>query len=286
MAILTIDPIKPFAFGFQRFSIFVVGAGGTGGYVLQSLARLLVHLGRPDDISVFVLDGDHVEQKNVGRQLFSHAEIGRNKAETLVRRFNTAFGLQMMAIPEMATTAMLDDLIRNHPHRSVGRYSQAAVFCGCVDTTAAREVIHRVSRNAWLNHSFWLDCGNDDQHGQVLFGKSSKDECRGTLATDFCTALPRPSVLYPALIAPKPAPVVAVNCAVDLADNRQSLNINQMIATVASQYLTSLLVEQRITRYETTVDLSTMSMASKAITATNLARSLDVEPAFLTTKGR
>lgn len=286
MPTLTIDPIKPFLFGFQRFSIFLVGAGGTGGYVLQSLARLLVHLGRPDGISVFVLDGDHVEQKNVGRQLFSHAEIGRNKAETLVRRFNTAFGLQMMAIPEMVTPAMLDDLIRHHPHRSAGRSSQAAVFCGCVDTTAAREVIHRATKNTWVNHSFWLDCGNDDQHGQVLFGKSSKEECRGALATDFCTALPRPSVLYPALVAPKPAPVVTTNCAVDLTENRQSLNINQMIATIAAQYLTNLFVERRITRYETTVDLSTMSMASQAITAGNLAQSLNVKQSFLMKKGR
>lgn len=289
MSKLTIDPIKPFLFGFTRVVIAVVGAGGNGGYLLQSLARLLVHLGRPDDIRVVVFDGDHVEEKNVGRQLFSSAEIGRNKAETLVRRFNLAFGLQMIAIPEMADEQLLRDACRAQQKGWISRY--ATIFCGCVDTTAAREQIDL----AWAqmaNHvhaGAWLDCGNGDQHGQVLFGTDTDDEAEGSLATDFCTSLPLPSILYPQLIEPAPAPIAPIapaNCAVDLAENRQGLNVNQMIATIGAQYLHDLFVSKRLNRYETTVDLSTMSMASKAITVGNLARSLDVAPEFLTTKGR
>lgn len=152
MSKLTIDPIKPYLFGFTNVVIAVVGAGGTGGYLLQSLARLLVHLGRPDGIRVVVFDGDHVEEKNVGRQLFSHAEIGRNKAETLVRRFNLAFGLHMIAIPEMADEQLLRDVCRAQQRGWVARY--ATLLCGCVDTTAAREQIDQ----AWArlaNHGVW-----------------------------------------------------------------------------------------------------------------------------------
>lgn len=288
MSKLTIDPIKPYLFGFTNVVIAVVGAGGTGGYLLQSLARLLVHLGRPDGIRVVVFDGDHVEEKNVGRQLFSHAEIGRNKAETLVRRFNLAFGLQMIAIPEMADEQLLRDVCRAQQKGWIARY--ATLLCGCVDTTAAREQID-LAWSRLANHVYtgaWLDCGNGDQHGQVLFGTDTDDDTHGALATDFCAALPLPSILYPQLIEPAPAPIAPItpaNCAVDLAENRQGLNVNQMIATIGSQYLHDLFVSKRLTRYETSVDLSTMSMASKAITVGNLARSLDVEPAFLTAKG-
>lgn len=289
MSKLTIDPIKPYLFGFTNVVIAVVGAGGTGGYLLQSLARLLVHLGRPDGIRVVVFDGDHVEEKNVGRQLFSHAEIGRNKAETLVRRFNLAFGLHMIAIPEMADEQLLRDVCRAQQKGWVARY--ATLLCGCVDTTYAREQIDlawsRLANNVYTGA--WLDCGNGDQHGQVLFGTDTDDDTHGALATDFCAALPLPSILYPQLIEPAPAPIAPItpaNCAVDLVENRQGLNVNQMIATIGAQYLHDLFINKRLTRYETTVDLSTMSMASKAITVGNLARSLDVAPEFLTAKGK
>lgn len=284
MSTLTIDPIKPFLFGFDRVNIVMIGAGGTGGYLLQSIARLLVHLGRPEDIQVIVADGDHVEEKNVGRQLFSYGEIGRNKAQTLVQRFNLAFGLQMVAIPEMVDQHRIIDLCRI---RSRWGDRHATLICGCVDSTAAREQISVAWPKAMLiTHLQWLDCGNSDRSGQVVFGSRPTEDCEGSLATNFCSALPMPSSLYPQLIEPAPAPIIPVNCAIDLVENRQSLNVNQMIATIGAQYLHDLFVDKRLTRYETSVDLSTMSMASKAITVGNLAQSLNVKTKFLTTKGR
>lgn len=277
-----INPIKPLLFGFTSVNLIVVGAGGTGGYLLQSLARLLVHLGKPESVMVTVLDGDSVEEKNVGRQLFSYAEIGRNKAETLVRRFNIAFGLTMMAIPRMATHDLLHSLCY-----STKRDNHANIVIGCVDSTAARRVIHMVVGSPQSYKTYWLDCGNSDQSGQVLFGNARTMQLQGSLSNDLCLALPLPSVLYPELIETNDVPVVpvapAANCAADLAQNRQGLNVNQQIATIAAQYIHNLLINRRLERYQTTVDLASMDMQSLTITPMNVARSLDVEPEFLTT---
>jgi len=280
-----INPIKPLLFGFTSVNLIVVGAGGTGGYLLQSLARLLVHLGKPEAITVTALDGDHVEEKNVGRQLFSYAEIGRNKAETLVRRFNLAFGLHIASIPHMATYDLLHALCY-----STRRDNHANIVIGCVDSTTARRIIHMVTTAPQSYKTYWLDCGNSDQSGQVLFGNARTVQLHGSLSNDLCLALPLPSVLYPELIETNDVPVVpvapAANCAADLVQNRQGLNVNQQIATIAAQYIHNLLIDRRLERYQTTVDLASMDMQSLAITPTNVARSIEVDVEFLTAKGR
>lgn len=287
----SLDPIKPLMFGFSHVNVIVVGAGGTGGYLLQSLARLLVHLGKPETIAVVALDGDVVEEKNVGRQLFSYSEIGRNKAETLIRRFNMAFGLHMVAAPHMASYMALIGMFSSI-HETARFGTHANIVVGCVDTTEARRIIDLAITSAGSGNehpTYWLDCGNNDHSGQVLFGNARKSQLGGSLSTGFCTALPLPSDLYPELIEPAPVldiPVNPANCAVDLLQNRQSLNINQTIATIAAQYIHNLLVDRRLNRYQTMVDLSTMDMQSLTITPTNVAKSIGINPELLTKKGR
>ena len=78
----------------HRVSINLVGAGGTGSYMLTKLALLnstLRAIGHPG-IHVTVYDKDNVSQANFGRQLFFADDIGKNKAEILVKRVNINFG--------------------------------------------------------------------------------------------------------------------------------------------------------------------------------------------------
>lgn len=67
------------------------------------MARLAVHCrdtGGPQ-IDLAFIDGDTVERTNVGRQLFSAADIGRNKAQALAAQFAAVFGLPIAAFPQM-----------------------------------------------------------------------------------------------------------------------------------------------------------------------------------------
>lgn len=63
--------------------IIVLGAGGTGGYVIPHLYRLGYASEHPTRI--LVCDGDVVEQKNLIRQNFVEQDIGRNKGAGAVR---------------------------------------------------------------------------------------------------------------------------------------------------------------------------------------------------------
>ena len=67
---------------YHPVTVFVIGAGGTGSQVVTCLARMgmaLQALGHPG-LHVTVFDPDTVTGANIGRQLFSEAETGLNKA--------------------------------------------------------------------------------------------------------------------------------------------------------------------------------------------------------------
>ena len=269
MQTLMLDPAVPFLVGAApRFHVVVVGAGGTGSYVVQHLARMMSHcaaMGGPD-ISATVFDGDGVEPKNVGRQLFAPAEVGRNKAMTLAARFNAALGLRITAVARMATSELLT-LEVNQSHRD------CCVLVGCVDGAEGRKEMAAALKDGM--YDLWIDSGNHEASGQVVVGGAAEmRKMHGAFALGgLCSALPAPSLLYPHLLkAAKPRP--RQDCAAAVEDNRQSLTINAQMAAIVSQYLTQIVLKRRLMTYETTVDVDAGTMRSTPITAANLAQAL------------
>lgn len=64
----------------------LLGAGGTGSILYESLLRYLetFHRHRDENFYLQVIDGDAIEAHNLDRQLFAEQTIGGNKAEALV----------------------------------------------------------------------------------------------------------------------------------------------------------------------------------------------------------
>ncbi|KPV40380.1 ThiF family adenylyltransferase, partial [Alicyclobacillus ferrooxydans] len=94
---MTISPVR--VIDPEKTRLVLIGVGGTGGYVLQQVARLLYSLreqGRRIP-SVLLFDGDVVEQKNLLRQYFLEQDIGRKKAEVLAERYSRAYGIDIAA---------------------------------------------------------------------------------------------------------------------------------------------------------------------------------------------
>lgn len=150
----------------HEVTINLIGAGGTGSQVLSGLARMneaLIACGHPG-IHVYLFDGDIVTESNVGRQLFSPADVGLNKATCLITRINRFFGYDWEAMPEMY----------NHE----GNYT-SNITISCVDTIAARLHIDKAleaNRGAGDYYGplykpyYWLDFGNSQKSGQVILG--------------------------------------------------------------------------------------------------------------------
>lgn len=164
-------------------SVSVIGCGGTGSQVLTALGRMnyaLLKLGHPG-LHVVAYDADVVTEANCGRQLFSEAEVGLNKATALMSRLNHFFGTSWESVPEMYGKGM----------------PTANVTVSCVDTASARLAIRKVlNGREGYNHNddfarvfYWLDFGNLANTGQVVLGtvgrsfkqNTKKDDCEGYL---------------------------------------------------------------------------------------------------------
>jgi len=267
---LHIDPPVPFVLPPGPLLIVLVGCGGTGSHLAQALARMAWHAQEQGiTLRLVFVDGDHVEHKNVGRQLFSPADVGKNKAEVLAARFNAVWGLRIEAVPQMLTP----DLVRTLETREAA----TRILVGAVDNAHARRALLQGMKGTWTHPRWklWLDCGNHEHAGQVLVGSAADPESlRGAFALGgVCTALPAPSLVAPELLRQRDAQP-RMDCAAAMEDNRQSLLVNQMIASIAAEYLHKLVFARRITTWQTTVDLATLSMRSTPITAANVAQAL------------
>lgn len=202
----------------------LAGCGGTGSFMADNLSRLAFVLKAEGwRAELAFVDPDIVELKNVGRQKFCQAEIGRPKALTLAERFAYAYGLDIAALPEPFSSRAMDSGWRG-----------TQIVIGAVDTPAARQSIAKAVKGAW-----WLDCGNNYHSGQLILGNS-----KGLTINDFgqCTHLPYPHIAEPDLIKPMTIPQPELSCADALQANLQSLTINTMMAAWGMEMLHRLLM--------------------------------------------
>lgn len=112
----------------------MIGAGGNGAQMAACLARLdlaMEALGHPYGLHVTAFDGDRVSEANVGRQLYSPADVGQLKTVVTIHRLNLFYGFDWIAQP--------------HRYGHIGRDHRLSVpdfIVSCIDTRSARPAIH------------------------------------------------------------------------------------------------------------------------------------------------
>jgi PRTRC genetic system ThiF family protein len=227
---------------FERdATIVLVGCGGTGGFLAEALCRLLI--GR--NAQLYLVDPDRVEPHNVARQAFDRADVGRFKAqvlaERLARRFGREIGYSVLPYDHMVQSAVFG-----------AGHSCRELLVGCVDNAAARRMIAAtLGERHWGNgygppvpRTWWLDCGNGRDSGQVLLGNASRPEAlRGAFDREraLCFAVPAPSLQRPDLFDSPPGPQPTVDCAEAVAEDEQGRTVNQMVAALAATFIDKLL---------------------------------------------
>ena len=247
-------------FGGNQNTIAVVGCGGTGAQVARLVARMIFDMERRNMQNIpelLLIDPDTVEPKNIGRQLFSQAEVGEYKAVAVMRRLNAALGITCDAIPAAVEPGML---------------YRAKIIVGCVDNHLARRVIHERTESQGYHGitQVWIDAGNHRDSGQVLIG-SSKQPCKPDERNAYAH-LPLPSRIFPSLLEPDPTPETrGLSCAELLELGEQDLLINDWMGIVAAQYVRQLLYMQPITTFLTWITPSYLSTNSVPISPENLA---------------
>jgi PRTRC genetic system ThiF family protein len=236
-------------------TISIVGLGGSGGQIARSIARMVydMKVARLHTPQIVLIDPDRVEQKNVGRQLYTEADVGQSKAIVLMRRFNMALGLDISAI---------DQPVNAEKHFE--RWGNLIV--GAVDNHLARRELVRV------NGAIWVDAGNHFNAGQIVIGNTSDHETALRYIdgqSGRYAYLPNAGLLFPALLEPepeaKPQPEPERSCAELVAAREQDLLINDWMAVVAAQYVYKLLHRQTITSFASFISADSMSVRSLPI---------------------
>ena len=265
---------------YDTLRLCLIGCGGTGSWLAPSVARIArLQRDQGREVEVVFFDDDTVEAKNIPRQNFCDAELDRNKAVTLAARFSAAWGVEIYAIPDKFRADKMD----------LPDGDRLTILLGCVDNAAGRQqMADLVRRDEGLGHLgsiWWLDCGNDESSGQVIVGSATRAkrlEGVFTPSCKICKALPAPSLVAPDLLEAKPEEFSAskMSCAEIAVANAQSLAVNQMVASVATDYLLRL-VGGGLKRFATYFDLSSGSMRSRYIIPDEIAGVIKRPAAFV-----
>lgn len=211
-------------------SIDLVGCGGNGSIMLSCLASInqtLLALGKTG-LYVTAYDDDTVEEPNLGRQLFTRADLGTNKADALVTRFNRAFGTAWESVPEK---------YKFNPKTNI--------IITCTDNVKSRKYVatnfgkknNEITADEFRNY-YWLDVGNTQTSGQAVLGSATIKQPK---SARFDTVEKLPCITELFTLTKKDEKDSGPSCSLAEALEKQDLFINRCVATEAADILWQLL---------------------------------------------
>ncbi|EHQ30976.1 PRTRC system ThiF family protein [Mucilaginibacter paludis] len=222
---------------YNPIIVNLIGAGGTGSQFLTALARMnhaLIALNHPG-LMVRVFDDDRVEEANLGRQLFSMAELGLHKAVALVNRINLFFGTNWKAIPERYDANML----KEEPELAM-----AELTISCVDTASARfeiadllSIIYNSKRHTYHHPLYWMDFGNSKETGQVILSTIADIQQPASKKFAVVSRLPLVTEEFKELLESSEKADNTPSCSLAEALTRQDLFINSALANLGASLL-------------------------------------------------
>ena len=214
--------------------IIMLGAGGTGGHIAPHLYRLLHTLERP--VKIIIADGDIVEEKNLVRQNFISADMGRNKAQVLAERYASAFGMEVQYLPEfIENEEKLMELVRpdfglDYNYYLYSQIDGITILIGAVDNNKSRLMCHNVFKNA--DNLIYIDSGNGEYTGQVVCGIRRNGRNYYKPIGDIFPDILKNTDKFP----------TELSCAEAAISAPQSIVANIMAATAVVSYIYNILV--------------------------------------------
>ena len=226
---------------YNPVTVNLIGAGGTGGQVLTALARMnhaLIALGHAG-LFVRVFDNDTVDAANLGRQLFTTAELGLYKSVALINRINRFFGTNWRAETIRYDKASLKD-------RDL---ASATITISCVDTVDARYEIAEILKHLAVSYGgrnhvkYWMDFGNSHSSGQVILSTLEKIKQPASEMYKPIEYLPLVTEEFKELLNASEQEDNTPSCSLAEALTRQDLFINSALANCGASLLWQLFRE-------------------------------------------
>jgi len=247
--------------------IVMLGAGGTGGHIAPHLYRLLYALERP--VRFIIADGDVVEEKNLVRQNFIHADLGENKAKVLAERYSSVFGLETEYIPEFIEdgerllelvtpirwhvknrTVSSSEFVSGRAFEPVYK-TELVILIGAVDNNRSRALCHEAFGKVETG-LVYIDSGNGEHTGQVVCGVR-----RGG------RTLYKPvGGLYPDVLDVTDKFPTELSCAEASVSAPQSIVANVLAASAVVNFVYNILVRGELSVRYATFSTNTVNLRS------------------------
>jgi PRTRC genetic system ThiF family protein len=222
---------------YNPVTVNLIGAGGTGSQFLTALGRMnhaLIELNHPGLI-VRVFDDDKVEPANLGRQLFTTAELGMFKAVAVVNRINLFFGTNWKAVTEKYNR----ETIKADPGLKMAEFTVT-----CVDTVSARFEIAELlmgldNRLADMRSRplYWMDFGNSKDTGQVVLGTLTPIPQPISKKFEVVDSLPLVTTEFGELLKLSETSDNTPSCSLADALGKQDLFINSALANLGASLI-------------------------------------------------
>lgn len=232
----------------NRVRCHLVGVGGNGAQMAACLARLDIAmraLGHPYGLHVEAFDADRVSEANVGRQLYSVADLGKHKALVTVHRLNQFYGLDWDAYP-----------MRYEDYMAGRRISGGAdILISCVDSRLARRHLHQILFRDHDSCRYWLDLGNTETTAQVVLGQPDNRTVLRTAGD--VPRLPCVTELFPELLDEAVVEDNQPSCSVRMSLASQGLFVNDVAVRFAAQLLYELFSRGGLGQHGVVINLDT-----------------------------
>lgn len=234
-------------------NIIQIGLGGTGGPVAMNILKLIGGLAK--DLQVRVryigIDGDEFEEKNLGRQLCIRPDMGRNKAEVIIGRYASAFGVgeDCAAFSDKYIESPEDVIKYMHP-------GYTNIIIDNLDKNKPRVWLHDAVKQFVSRYKtayvYEVSTGNGEWAGQVSMGCAHKVNGSilkyrpGTTIMDvpYYFSIPSPFVVHPNLLdVTVDEREEQMSCADRMASNVQTLVANQTAACLCFNYVNSIFTQ-------------------------------------------
>ena len=221
--------------------VYLLGVGGTGSHLVDPLSRLLIHH-CPDnqqDFNFTLIDGDSYEEKNLERQLFDKALVGKNKAGATAQKLTHAKIASLETyVNEHLFTQMIQSIHRN----------DSVLVILAVDNHATRKDIITAIDKRGLKNFVVISPGNSYSTGQaVVYSKWN-----GAALTD------HPFDKYEELKDPKDA--IPNGCAAQTPSTPQLITANAC-AALATLLTVSAMLDNKDWFDEVHFNCETMKMS-------------------------
>lgn len=226
---------------YNPVTINLIGTGGTGGQVLTALARMNHALNALGHAGLFVraFDNDTIDAANLGRQLFTTAELGQYKSVALINRINRFFGTNWKA-----------ETLRYDKQSITDRdLVSATITISCVDTVDARYEIGEILQHLTKSYSgrnrvkYWMDFGNSRSSGQVILSTLEKIAQPKSELYRPVESLPLVTDEFKELLTASETTDNTPSCSLAEALTKQDLFINSALANCGASLLWQLFRE-------------------------------------------